>query len=662
MHLRHGDDGVGVLLHLGPEGLGGQRQHLGAPGLHLHHVAHGLVEQRRIGAQGHHQCPLLDQGDGAVLELAGGVGLGVDIADLLELQGALQAHGVVQVPADEEDGVVIEVSGGKIGDVLGVIQELLHQVRQGLDLGDDGVVLLGIHGPQLFRQVQAHQVHQHQLGGVGLGGGHGDFGAGPGVEHVVGVPGDGGAHHVDDGQGPAAPALGLPHGGHGVQSLAGLADDDDQGLFIHQRVAVAELAGQHHLHRAAHQLFPVVLADHTHVIAGAAGDDEDAGDLPDVVLGHVQVVQHHPAVPDAGRDGLADGLGLLHDLLEHEVRIAALLGGGHVPVHLAVLLLHRHQLVVEHIHGVGGQDGDLAVVHISDLPGVLQHGGHVGGDIVAALAVADDEGTVLPGGDQGVGIVGTDDAQGVGALDPAQAAAHGLQHIAALVVVELQQLGHHLGVRIGVECDAQLLQVLLQLQIVLDNAVVDQGDLAVLADMGVGVGVVGLAVGGPAGMANAQSALQIGAAVDHVGEHLETALGLFHLEAAGLRAHRHAGGVVAPVLHPGKALQQDRGGRLPAHKSNNSAHIKEFLLNIQNFISRGPDAQPSLPLPRSRSLCCAVARVFPDRVTRPAGAEGHPPSGSILPSPRHPVKALSITGPGAVDGQAHSPPFLLRLW
>ena len=147
MHLRHGDDGVGVLLHLGPEGLGGQRQHLGAPGLHLHHVAHGLVEQRRVGTQGHHQCPLLDQGDGAVLELAGGVGLGVDIADLLELQGALQAHGIVQVPADEEDGVVVEVPGGKIGDVLGVIQELLHQVRQGLDLGDDGVVLLRIHGP-----------------------------------------------------------------------------------------------------------------------------------------------------------------------------------------------------------------------------------------------------------------------------------------------------------------------------------------------------------------------------------------------------------------------------------------------------------------------------------------------------------------------------------
>ena len=41
--------------------------------------------------------------------------------------------------------------------------------------------------------------------------------------------GDGGAHHVDDGQGAAAPPLGLPQGGHGVQRLAGLADDDDQG-------------------------------------------------------------------------------------------------------------------------------------------------------------------------------------------------------------------------------------------------------------------------------------------------------------------------------------------------------------------------------------------------------------------------------------------------
>ncbi len=130
--------------------------------------------------------------------------------------------------------------------------------------------------------------------------------------------------------------------------------------------------------------------------------------------------------------------------------------------------------------------------------------------------VADDERAVLPGGDEGVGVVGADDAEGIGALDPPQAAAHGLQHVVALVVVELQQLGHHLRVRVGGEVDALAHQVLLELHVVFDDAVVDQGDPAVLADMGVGVDVIGLPVGGPAGVADAQAPVQVRAAVDQV--------------------------------------------------------------------------------------------------------------------------------------------------
>ena len=58
----------------------------------------------------------------------------------------------------------------------------------------------------------------------------------------------------------------------------------------------------------------------------------------DILRRQMHVVQHHPAVPDAGGDGLADGLGLLEDLLEHEVGIAPLFRRGNVPVHMAVVL------------------------------------------------------------------------------------------------------------------------------------------------------------------------------------------------------------------------------------------------------------------------------------------------------------------------------------
>ena len=130
MGIRNGHDRAGGLRHLLPAALRGQGQHVGPPGFHLHHIAHSLFKQPAIGAQRHHQGAVLNQADGAVLQLAGGIGLGVDIGDLLQLQGALQPHGVVDVPADEENGLVVEVLGGQILDVLLLIQHLLHTAGQ----------------------------------------------------------------------------------------------------------------------------------------------------------------------------------------------------------------------------------------------------------------------------------------------------------------------------------------------------------------------------------------------------------------------------------------------------------------------------------------------------------------------------------------------------
>ena len=111
----------------------------------------------------------------------------------------------------------------------------------------------------------------------------------------------------------------------------------------------------------------------------------------------------------------------------------------------------------------------------------------------------------------------------------------------------------------------------LEFQIVFDDAVVDNGNTAVFADMGVGIDVVGFPVSGPTGMADAQVALQVRTAVDQVAEDLQTALGLFDLQPLGLR---NTCGIVAPVFHPGKAIQQNRGRRLPADETDDSTHKK----------------------------------------------------------------------------------------
>ena len=73
-------------------------------------------------------------------------------------------------------------------------------------------------------------------------------------------------------------------------------------------------------------------------------------------------------------------------------------------------------------------------------------------------------------------------------------------------------------------------------------------------------------------MADAEAPLQVGAAVDHIRQVLQPALGLFHLQAAALGPDGHAGGVVPPVLHPLQSVQQNRGRLFAAHKANDSAH------------------------------------------------------------------------------------------
>ena len=53
---------------------------------------------------------LVDEGVGAVLHFAGGVAFGVDVADLLELEGTLEGDGVVDAAAEKEE--VLDIAEG----------------------------------------------------------------------------------------------------------------------------------------------------------------------------------------------------------------------------------------------------------------------------------------------------------------------------------------------------------------------------------------------------------------------------------------------------------------------------------------------------------------------------------------------------------------------
>ena len=183
------------------------------------------------------------------------------------------------------------------------------------------------------------------------------------------------------------------------------------------------------------------------MVGGAAGHKKHPADVLNVLPAQADIVQNHPALPDAGGDGLAQGLRLLADLLHHKVLIAGLLRGGRVPFHGLHRLFQGVQVAVEKADPLPFQHGDLPVVQPADLPGVAENGGHVRGDEVFPPAQAHDQRAVLAHGEDLLRAVRADDPQGVAALHPAKDPPDGFQHVPLIVV--LQQLGHHLGVRVG---------------------------------------------------------------------------------------------------------------------------------------------------------------------------------------------------------------------
>ena len=85
--------------------LGGDRDHVRAARLHLGDVREHLVEHRAVGGDAHDRRRLVEQRDRPVLHLAGRVGVGRDVGDLLQLQRALERDRQADVAAEVEEEV-----------------------------------------------------------------------------------------------------------------------------------------------------------------------------------------------------------------------------------------------------------------------------------------------------------------------------------------------------------------------------------------------------------------------------------------------------------------------------------------------------------------------------------------------------------------------------
>ena len=133
-----------------------------------------------------------------MLQLAGRIGLGVDVADLLQLQRALERDRVMQ-PAAEKQRVLLARELLRPRDHLRLeCEHRLQRRRQMSQRADVSAFRFFIETAALFRQRQCQQEQRNQLRRRCLGRSDSDFDTGTREVLQLGLPRHRAGRHVDD--------------------------------------------------------------------------------------------------------------------------------------------------------------------------------------------------------------------------------------------------------------------------------------------------------------------------------------------------------------------------------------------------------------------------------------------------------------------------------
>ena len=277
------------------------------------------------------------------------------------------------------------------------------------------------------------------------------------------------------------------------------------------------------------------------MVGGAAGDDDDApAGAQELVVDRAEIAEVDAvAARGAVGDRLGDRLGLLVDLLEHERLVAALLGDLRAPVDLLDRALDRRAVGAREADVVGGDDDDLVVLDQLHAARVGEEGGDRGAEELLAVAAADDQRALLARGDDHAGLVGGDRHERVVAAQARVGEPDGLLEPVAVEVAR-DEVGDDLGVGLRREDGAGVEQLLLELHVVLDDAVDHDVDAVGGVEVRVRVLLGDAAVRGPARVADAgrggrgehrDGALAVAALLDGGAQVREVADGADGLEA-----------------------------------------------------------------------------------------------------------------------------------
>ena len=567
MHPGHLDRGLGLLAMRRDAVGAGHEDDAAAARDHLLHVRRRLLEQGPGGGDDDHRHRLVDQCDGAVLHLARGIALGVDVGDLLELERALERQRIIGAAPEIEHVMRSRDLLGDGADALVVMQHLGHARGDLLERPHERRLPVAIERPARRPGGDGERRQHRELTGEGLGARDPDLGAGMGRKDDIRLARHRRFRHIDDRRHMLTERLGMAQGGKRVGGLARLRDEQRQPALLQDRLAIAEFRGDIDLDRHAGDLLEPDPGHHAGIEAGAAGNQRESRQACEIER---QVGQHDPLGEgiEIAAERLCHHRRLLEDLLLHEVAEIALLDERTGDAAAGDRPLHRAPRPVEDLSSRIAQLDPVALFEIDDTIAEAGERDGVRAEIGLALAKADDERAAAPRTVYPPLLASHQDGERKGPLEPRQRLGHRRARRQPALERRGEQMRHHLGIRFGLETMPGGLQFLPQLLEILDDPVVHHRDP--LGDMGMGIDGRRRAVRRPARMADADASLQRLAREQRF-EFRKLALGAAAMDLAR-DERRHAGRVIAPVFEPPQRREEAVGDRFAADDADDAAH------------------------------------------------------------------------------------------
>ncbi len=356
-----------------------------------------------------------------------------------------------------------------------------------------------------------------------------------------------------------------------VGGLAGLRDRDEQRPRRDHGIAVAIFAREFDARRNAADLLEEIAGNETGVIARSAGGDVHGLDLREHgVRGGSERGVQQAAAGNALLERLGYRARLLVDLLEHEMPVLAALDrvGGQVAFPHGSRDFAARRL--DDANRLAADFGDVALLEKQEPPRHGQQRGDVRGDEILVDAEADDDRTARAREHDAVGVALADDRERIGALQFGDGLAYGAEQVVRVHEVMVNAVRDDLGVGLGAEAVAQILELGAQQVVILDDAVVHDGD-AVPRHVRMRVAHRGNAVRRPARMRDADVARDR-RLLDSLLQHFDLADRAQPGQRAARIDDRKARRIVAAIFEAPQSLEQDRNDITLGDDTYDSTH------------------------------------------------------------------------------------------